>query len=272
MDSSMKSYCQADVLEEQAFFRQTRKRLIIITLSTIIFVTLIVGLVVGTLTPQKSSKSSTDNPLPLNDSAEAINTVCNVTQYPDSCIESISSLKLEEPDPEQLFKLSLQVALNELLKLSSLLNMLMSKYNYISENDPLVQEALHNCESLIEDAVDQINTSILSMQVSQGEMMLSTSKINDMRTWLSTATTDQETCLDGVEETAKGSMLTEDVRHAMRNSTEFTSNSLAIISNILTLLNDSKMPIHRKLMGVGTWVPSIMRQGNPFPRKAGRDL
>lgn len=69
-----------------------------------------------------------------------------------------------------------------------------------------------------------------SMAAAPGEEALTESKIQDMRTWLSSAITDQETCLDGLEET--DSKLVGEVKNAMQPSREFTSISLAIVSSM----------------------------------------
>ncbi|KAF2285110.1 hypothetical protein GH714_037919 [Hevea brasiliensis] len=184
--------------------------------------------------------------------------MCNVTRYPDSCYSSMSSALRSSsnvtdphnPEPHELFLLSLKVALNEVISLSSLPQRIISSQMYSNEtNDPLVQSALHACEILFADAIDYIEESISSIQVGQEDKgMLVTSKIDDVRTWLSTAITDLETCIDGFKDTGKRLILTDEVRYAMTNSTRFTSNSLAIASNLLTILDNLYLPIHRKLL------------------------
>ncbi|KAL3586075.1 hypothetical protein D5086_012942 [Populus alba] len=134
---------------------------------------------------------------------------------------------------------------------------------------PLVQSALHACEILFLDAIDQVNESMSSIQVGQGDKtVFLTSKINDIRTRLSTAITDQDKCIAGLQDTAKHLILTDVVRYAMINSTDFTSNSLAIASIIVKILDDQGIPIHRILltvdhdldMGFPSWVNKIDRR------------
>lgn len=61
------------------------------------------------------------------------------------------------------------------------------------------------------------------------------SKVNDMKTWISAAMTDQETCLDGLEEMQ--SAFKDEMKTAMEKSRELMSNSLAIIANMEMILN-----------------------------------
>ncbi|KAL7136945.1 hypothetical protein ABFS83_10G063000 [Erythranthe nasuta] len=80
------------------------------------------------------------------------------------------------------------------------------------------------------------------------------SVISDLMTWLSTAITDQTTCLDGLteyEENIPPSIL-EEMRALMENATIFTSNSLAIISNMFKIVRGFQIPVndHRRLLRV----------------------
>ncbi|KAJ9183676.1 hypothetical protein P3X46_007499 [Hevea brasiliensis] len=254
---SFKSYSKLDEQTEEAFRQRSRKRFIIIAVSSVVLLVIIVGALVGTLAPMNNKSKDGNLPSPTESNIRAM---CNVTRYPDSCYSSMSSALRSSsnvtdphnPEPHELFLLSLKVALNEVISLSSLPQRIISSQMYSNEtNDPLVQSALHACEILFADAIDYIEESISSIQVGQEDKgMLVTSKIDDVRTWLSTAITDQETCIDGFKDTGKRLILTDEVRYAMTNSTRFTSNSLAIASNLLTILDNLYLPIHRKLLRV----------------------
>ncbi|KAF8388666.1 hypothetical protein HHK36_025346 [Tetracentron sinense] len=270
MDSinSFKGYGKVDELERQAFRRKTRKRLIIIIISAIVLLTVVIAAVAANFIHKNKTHESPETPSSNKTPAESIKAICSITLYPDSCFSSISSLQTSNKvDPEELFKLSLQVAIKELLKISSLPEKLIAK----DVNDSRVEAALSDCESLFEDAVYQLNASILSMKVGQGEKLLTASKTGEIKTWLSTAITDQETCLDGLAEL--NSTLQKEVKTAMQNSTEFTSNSLAIITKVLTILENFDIPIHRKLLEFDLdfpeWVHSgdrkLVEQANPKP-------
>nr|POE48298.1 pectinesterase 1 [Quercus suber] len=94
--------------------------------------------------------------------------------------------------------------------------------------------------------MDMLNDSITSMEVGSDDKLLSSAKINDIKTWLSTTITDQETCLDSLQDL--NSAVVDYMKIATKNSTEFTSNSLAIVAKILGLLADFNLLIHRRLL------------------------
>lgn len=247
MDSvnSFKGYGKVNEAEDQAFRKKTRKRMAIIIISAIVLVVIVIGAIVGTVAHKsRSSGASTTS------SVSTIQAVCGVTLYKDACTTSLASMKSsDKADPEELFNLSLQIAMDALSNISSLPQSIASH-----SNDKRVKAALDDCKSLLEDAIDNIKDSISSMQSTTEENLLSDSKIADIRTWLSSSLTNQETCLDGLGDVSVE--FRKQMQEAMKNSTEFTSNSLAIATKILSLLEKFNFPIHRKLLAVDfpTWV------------------
>ncbi|RQO84972.1 hypothetical protein POPTR_001G162700v4 [Populus trichocarpa] len=239
-----------DEVEQQAFRRKTRKRLIIVVVSSIVLLAVIIGAVIGVVLHNRNNNSSS-NPVPPPEltPAASLKAVCSVTRYPTSCFSSISALETgNTTDPEELFKLSLHVAMNELSKLKDYPDKLIQ-----SIDDATLQDALKVCATVFDDAVDRLNDSISSMAVGEGGKILSTAKMDDLKTWISTTITDQETCLDALQELNVtkhfNQTLVDHVKAEMENSTEFVSNSLAIVAKILGLLSDFNIPIHRRLLG-----------------------
>ncbi|KAK6911801.1 Pectinesterase, catalytic [Dillenia turbinata] len=236
MDSvkSFRGYGKVDPVEDQAFRRKTRRRLIVLIVSVIVLLAIVVGAVVGTLANKKSSSANSSAPATLS---QSLKSVCSVTQYPDSCFSSISSVESSSSttkDPEEIFKLSLLVAANEITKLISLPTQIISEFNI---SDERVKAALSDCKTLFDYALYHLNDSISST--------LSASNIDDIQTWLSSVITYQETCLDGLRE-INAATVEEAMQSSMQNSTEYSSNSLAIVTNIFTILESFNIPIHRR--------------------------
>ncbi|KAB2029199.1 hypothetical protein ES319_D05G146700v1 [Gossypium barbadense] len=258
MDSikSFKGYGKVDEAEERAFKRKTRRRLIILVISIIVLLAVIIGAVAGTSIHKRNNSSpDTASPTELTPAA-SLKAVCEVTQYPSSCFSSISSIASSNAnDPKILFKLSLKVAIDELSGLSQYPKKLQAE-----TNNSQVKHALDVCGTVFDDALDRLNDSATSLEVGEGESLLSDSKIDDLKTWLSTVITDQETCLDALEElnTTKNfnATLFEELKAAMQNSSEYASNSLAIAAKFLGLLTNLRIPIHRRLLGFQKAAPS----------------
>ncbi|KAF5931662.1 hypothetical protein HYC85_027833 [Camellia sinensis] len=257
---SFKGYGKVDPVEERAFKRKTRKRIVIVIISSIVLVAVIIGSVVGTVIHNRNNDNSGNTPSSSTSPAASLKAVCSVTQYPDSCFSSINALEASNSttDPKELFKLSLKVVFDELSKIASFPDTLISQIN-----DTQVQSALEVCKTVIEDAVYRLNDSISSMDANPGEKILTIPNIDGLKTWLSAAITDQETCFDALMEA--NSSLIDEVRLTMKNSTEFASNSLAIVAEVMAIMVDVNVPIHRKLLGVSDsgfpeWVGAAERR------------
>ncbi|CAL5444814.1 unnamed protein product [Camellia sinensis] len=227
--------------------KPTRKPLIAVVISLIILLTVIIGAMLGLLiiheSTTESTESSSSSSLSNNNAVDSIKAVCSVTQHPNSCFSSISSFdnhspcRLPKADPELILNLSLRVAAKELTDLNSLPKTLISK-----SNDDRSVSALKDCVSLFDDALSQLNKSVELMDVGPGEKVLTEAKIGDMKTWVSAAMTNQDTCLDGLDET--GSTVGDEVRGKVQNSKEYMSNSLAILANIQAVLDKFHLAMH----------------------------
>ncbi|KAL3723557.1 hypothetical protein ACJRO7_035692 [Eucalyptus globulus] len=234
-----------DELEDRTFRRRTRRRVIIIAVASIVLLAAIVSIVWGAVLKKRSDNANLSSAA-LMTPAASIRAVCNATEYPNSCFSSITTLESSSnsTDPRQIFKLSLLVAINGAASFFNYTNQLVPQMT-----DPLEQAAFGVCQTVLQDAIDHLNDTASLMEVNQGQKLPSPSTVTDMRTWLSTAITHQETCLDALEEA--NSTLLGDMRLAMRNSTEFTSNSLAIVTKIVSLIAAYDVPIQRRLLGFG---------------------
>ncbi|XP_009773400.1 pectinesterase 1 [Nicotiana sylvestris] len=256
---SFKGYGKVDEAEEQAFRKKTRKRIIILIVSAILLLIAVVAIVVGTVVHKNNQKdSSNSKQIPSTTStSQSLEALCSVTEYKDSCISSLSKLAASNTtDPETLFILSLKLAKDSLVNLSSV----QQNWSKLTK-EPKVQRALEVCESVFDDAIDKLNDSVSSVDVNEGQKLLSGPKIDDLRTWLSSTLTDQETCLDALEE--MNATFVNDVKLLMKNSTEYASNSLAIVVNILGILGQFNIPIHRKLLSnEETGYPEWVRPGD----------
>ncbi|KAJ8753311.1 hypothetical protein K2173_019710 [Erythroxylum novogranatense] len=207
--------------EDATFIRPPQRKPLITTLA--IFAILLLTLVISLMLAALIYESVTESPeSPFLSSSDSIRVVCNVTRYPNSCFTSISSLNTPtKPDPEAIFNLSLQLSLRELSKLSSLLQTCNCT-------------GIDDCVTQFDDALGRLNDSVLAMKVAPGEKVLTDEKVNNIKTWISAAMTDQETCLDGLSE--MGSTVIDEFKAEMERATEFMSNSLAIIANMQILL------------------------------------
>ncbi|GKV40748.1 hypothetical protein SLEP1_g48352 [Rubroshorea leprosula] len=131
-------------------------------------------------------------------------------------------------NPEVIFKLALRMVVDELMKVFVYPYQLKGKIM-----DTHVKAVLDVCATMIDNTLDRLNDASI---------------------------TDEETCFDALDELNETEHLAihDELKTAMQNSTEFASNSLAIVTKILSLLVDFNIPIHRKL-------PRVQETESNFP-------
>lgn len=218
--------------------RATKRPLIVaFTVSSIVLLTIALGFLVGALIRESNTEESQAQSL-RSSSAQSIRAVCSVTQHQDSCFASISSLNSSvKPDPGAIFELSLRVCVDEVSNASLFVRDLVK-----NSNDAGSKGALGDCAEQLEDAKSRLNDSVAAMDAGPGEMALTELKISNIQTWVSAAMTDQETCLEGLQE--MGSTVLDEVRDRFTRPREFMSNSLAICAQMSAILDKFDMGIH----------------------------
>ncbi|CAN1266123.1 Pectinesterase 3 [Linum perenne] len=197
---------------------------VVLVLGIILAVTL-----VAVIHHNKKKSPNPENLPPASSTAESIRAVCNVTRYPNPCFTAISSAmgSNSASDPESILKVSIQVSLIRVSDLASVLRNSSSK-----------SQAVVDCVDQMEEAKSNLNQSIAGME----EKPLAEERIADLKTWISAAMTDEETCRDGMEEA--GETVAEGVNVEMEDCKEMMSNSLAILANLPALVQSFRLRHH----------------------------
>ncbi|KAI3691525.1 hypothetical protein L2E82_49888 [Cichorium intybus] len=215
--NSFKSYGKIDQADQMRLDarRKTRKRMTIIAISSLILVIVVVSAVVGTTQSKHHSQKGGDSQSPS--AIVSMKAVCDTTLYPDTCYSSLAPyVNSTNIQLDQLLKLSVLVAIDELSKASTL-------------------PELRNCSELLDLAIDHLNDT-LSTDL---DLKSIGSLLDDVMTWLSAAGTYQQTCIDSIQENGSG---------YLQKSTELNSNSLAITKGFSIVANSFNQ--RRRLMNI----------------------
>lgn len=165
------------------------------------------------------------------DTMAFIKASCKNTLYQDLCIRYLS--KFTNPtmeDPQQLAHIALSVSLSRalhtrayLMKVTQELNIMKNTRDYSSVQD---------CLSQINDSVDQLEQSMREIGLLKRLSSLAIDNrflwhISNVETWVSTALTDANTCVNSFSG-HKISKLKALIRVRAQNVVEVTSNALAL--------------------------------------------
>ncbi|CAA7397487.1 unnamed protein product [Spirodela intermedia] len=180
----------------------------------------------------------------LTKPSEAISRTCAMTRYPALCISSLVNFPGAMAVPQnELVHVAVNVTLRHVgrafYRAAAIANLQMEK---------LERAAYEDCMELMEDSVDQLRRSLAA--IAAGRRGPSAADA-DVRTWLSAALTNQDTCAEGLAGVAAGP-LKDQLAAYLEDLWEMASNSLAIFAGSSGGDDFSEIPIQnrrRRLMG-----------------------
>jgi len=205
-----------------------KKNVVAIGICSILLVAMVVAFI-GTHHDGKfdgPGSKDVSEPMKTSQTMKAIQTICKSTDYQETCVDSLKSS--DTSNPKELIELAFKAAMkyiNEAAKNSTVLQSL--------QKDPRAKSALDSCHELAERAVNDLQRSydkFKAFDVSNFNIMLS-----DIKVWLSGAITYQETCIDGFEDVQGDAG--EKMRDSLKTAMELTSNGLAMVTEISTVLD-----------------------------------
>lgn len=173
-------------------------------------------------------------PSSISASTDFIKSKCTSTDYPNLCIASLFPYTSAINDnPVHLVDAALNVSLSSACTISALMARL--KPSSLQE-----AEAVSDCVELLKDTVSYLRQSLREMDGLKGRGKEVAEQINDVQTRVSTALTDESTCMDGFGSNDGGQIdvaakLTRwrvegAVRGGIVRLAQLTSNALALIS------------------------------------------
>ena len=193
--------------------RKSRKRIAIIAVSLVVLAGIVFGAVFGTMANKKSTTADTN--VNGDSISVSVKAVCDVTLHKDKCLETVGAApNASSLNPEQLFIYAVKITIVEVSK---------ARNAFSSSGGNTSMSA---CVELLDLTVDNLNDTLTSSQ--NGDVTLP-ELVEDLRTWLSSAETYQDTCVETLAEFNEQESKTFG-ESQLKNATEMTSNALAIIT------------------------------------------
>ncbi|XP_057958456.1 probable pectinesterase/pectinesterase inhibitor 21 [Malania oleifera] len=212
-----------------------KKKVAIIGVSSIVLVAMVVAVAVGVSHRQGSSAGtgSSSGSGDISTTTKAVKAICQPTDYKETCEKTLSSAAGNTSDPKELIKAGFQVAMNEIREAAKNSTTLQEL-----AKDPRTSQALENCRELMDYSIDDLQNSFNQL----GEFNLSNldDYVEDLKVWLGGAITYQQTCLDGFENTTGDAG--EKMKKVLKTAGELSSNGLAMVSEISSLLSSLQIP------------------------------
>ncbi|KAH7573540.1 hypothetical protein ACOSP7_007279 [Xanthoceras sorbifolium] len=213
-----------------------KKKITIIGVSSLILVAMVVAVAVGV--KNTGSDSSNNNATPsgqISTSSKAVTALCQSTDYKETCVDSLKSANTT--DPKELVRVGFQAAIKSLKKA-------MENSTTLKDlsKDPRTNQALEDCHELMDSAIDDLENSF--NKLGAFDMSKIDEFVNELKIWLSGAITFEESCLDEFKNITNNDA-GEKMKKILESSTQLTSNGLAMMSEISSVLNSFN--INRRL-------------------------
>ncbi|XP_077243336.1 pectinesterase inhibitor 6-like [Tasmannia lanceolata] len=150
---------------------------------------------------------------------------CRVTRYPSLCIHSLASFSdSAKRNPRMWARASVSVTIAEAKSVTAYLSRLKTS-RYIRGRARL---ALLDCIESFQDTINELYNSLAELRRLSGKTF--NSQIGDVETWVSSALTYEDTCLEGFDG-RKGPRVRL-LCNRVTNVTYFTSNALALVNKL----------------------------------------
>lgn len=159
-------------------------------------------------------------------SEEAIRMICNATDYKEACEKTLSKVATStsvSAQPRDVMKVAIKATGKEIVKA-------YNETNTFKFETPEEKAAFEDCKELVQTAIDELKQSVLSVDTSKA-------KASDLNNWLSAVMSYTQTCIDGFPE---GSSFKSQMQNALQAAKELTSNSLAIVSEVASILSSNQ--------------------------------
>ncbi|KAF6136151.1 hypothetical protein GIB67_001560 [Kingdonia uniflora] len=157
-----------------------------------------------------------------------VSNTCSKTEFPTRCVNSLLKHISESKSDSVLVKISefdlVHISVNMTVQSVSRAFYSISTISNL-EMDTRVRSAYDSCIELIDDSLDQLSRSLVSVSSNGGG---SSSTRDDVLTWLSAALTNHDTCTEGFEPV--NGFVKDHVVDQLSELSELVSNCLALFA------------------------------------------
>ncbi|KAL6974645.1 hypothetical protein U1Q18_028828 [Sarracenia purpurea var. burkii] len=160
-------------------------------------------------------------------SQDLVRSSCVHASYPNICLRTLSSFDGAVNTPKDVAQASVQVSLSRARKTSAYLAATLRLGNSTGSSKR-EQAALRDCLNQVSDSVDELSKTLSELQhLRSGRFRW---QMNNAETWVSAALTNEDTCLDGLQDSNGNGKVRFDVKRRITNVARVTSNALYLIN------------------------------------------
>ncbi|KAM7480665.1 hypothetical protein LguiA_028878 [Lonicera macranthoides] len=223
---------------------KNKKKLFLSLFATLLLLATVIGIVARVKSRNRDSDSDSDSENIRATSAHTVlKSSCSSTLYPDLCYSAIATvpgLSKKVTNQKDVIKLSLNIT-TEAVEHNFFTIQKLIALKKLTKREKI---ALHDCLETIDETLDELHKAVEDLQDYPAKKTL-TEHAGDLKTLISSAITNQETCLDGFSHDGADKHLREVLVKGQTHVEKMCSNALAMIKN----MTDTDMENEAKIMG-----------------------
>ncbi|XP_021293889.1 pectinesterase [Herrania umbratica] len=200
------------------------KKVILAVFGSLVIVAAIIGIVAGVNSRNNSDETDTSH-------HAIVKSACSSTRYPDLCFSEVATAPAATSknvkSKKDVIELSLNITTTAVEHNYFKIKKLLAK-NGLTERE---KTALHDCLETIDETLDELHEAIEDLHEYPNQKSL-TQHADDLKTLMSAAMTNQETCLDGFSYDAADKKIRKVLIDGEKYVERMCSNTLAMIKNM----------------------------------------
>ncbi|KAK5831159.1 Pectinesterase 3 [Gossypium arboreum] len=205
-------------------FTKKHKKIFLALFASLVIVAAIIGIVAGVSSRNNSDESDTSH-------HAIVKSACSGTFYPDLCFSAVATVPAGTAKKVRSQKDVIELSLN--------ITTTAVEHNYfkikklLARKDLTTREktALHDCLETIDETLDELHEAVEDLHEYPNKKSL-TQHADDLKTLMSAAMTNQETCLDGFSHEGADKKIREVLIDGEKYVEKMCSNALAMIKNM----------------------------------------
>ncbi|GKA43395.1 pectinesterase-like protein [Tanacetum coccineum] len=201
-----------------------KKKIVFAVFVVVLLVSAFIGIVVGL-----NSKSKSDN-IRETTAHGIIKSSCSVTLHPDLCYSTLANIP-EITKKVQTPKDVIELSINRTKEIIERNYFTIKKITLRANLTKREKIALHDCLEMVADTLEELKEAVQFLKTYPTKKGIR-KHVNDIMTLMSTALTNQETCIDGFSHDKHDKQVRESLIAGEIHAGKLCSNSLAMIKNM----------------------------------------
>lgn len=209
-----------------------KKKIFLAIFASVLLAAAVIGVVVGVKSRKNNSGEHAAHIHPLTAAAHAIvKSSCSSTFYPELCysaIANVSGVSDKVTSQKDVIELSLNITTTAVEENYFVIKKLIKTRKGLTERE---KTALHDCLEMIDETLDELHETEKDLEDYPNKKTLK-QHAEDLKTLVSAAITNQESCLDGFSHGGADKQVRQVLLKGQEHVEKMCSNALAMIKNM----------------------------------------